>query len=250
MVLFIKHIPIEGPGRLEEYFRKRELTSTTIDLSRKDALPSDFHDIQAVITLGGPMNVYEDIKYPFLKEEDDFLRKIIRENIPLLGICLGSQLIAKAAGAVVKKAKQKELGWSAVQLTADGKVDPLFAGIKEDLEVFQWHEDTFGIPIGATLLGSSMDCPHQVFRLGSCVYGLQFHLEVTKDMIRDWIKEYFDAADASLKKKAEEMLSGYRKNEKKYHDQFEIICENFVKIILKENYHAKRLPGLHIVLGR
>ena len=104
MILIIKHIEHEGSGTIEEFFRRHGFSVKTVELSRGDFLPDDVSSLEAVVSMGGPMNVYEEDIYPFLKEEDIFIKKIVREEIPFLGICLGSQLLAKAAGAKVTTA--------------------------------------------------------------------------------------------------------------------------------------------------
>src|SRR3989344_5034438 len=98
MILIIKHIEIEGPGTIEGYLKQKGYALKTINLHDGNKLPNDFNGVEAIVSLGGPMNVYEEDKFPFLKEEDAFLKKAIKEEIPTLGICLGSQLIAKASG--------------------------------------------------------------------------------------------------------------------------------------------------------
>ncbi len=196
-----------------------------VDLSKADLLPSDLSDIKAVISLGGPMNVYEEDKFPFLKDEDKLLKEALRNEIPILGVCLGAQLLAKASGAKVVKAKEKEIGWHEVKLTAEGKIDPLFAGFPPELKVFQWHEDTFDIPLEGILLAGSKVCPNQAFRVGENAYGLQFHLEVAPDMIESWIFRYKGNADLN------ETKDYARKTEK----QIEILCANFNKLV-KQRY--------------
>lgn len=192
MILIIKHIFIEGPGVITDFFRDTRWQTEVVELERGDKLPYDPKDVEAIISLGGPMNVYEEEKFPFLKVEDRFLKEAIKLEIPILGICLGSQLLAKAAGARVGKAREKEIGWYKVNFTEEGMKDPLFEGLGRGLEVFQWHEDQFDVPPEGVLLAESKTCPNQAFKLGKNAYGLQFHIEVTPDMIESWIKEYLD----------------------------------------------------------
>jgi GMP synthase (glutamine-hydrolysing) len=136
------------------------------------------------------MNVYEEDLYPFLREEDLFIKEAIQRGKQILGICLGSQLIAKALGARVFKAPVKEIGWYDVSLTKTGANDSLFSNLSKIFSVFQWHGDTFEIPKGGKLLVTSTSVPHQAFQYGDNTYGLQFHLEVTEEMIREWMETY------------------------------------------------------------
>lgn len=182
MILVIKHVPQEGPGSIAEFFKEVK----TIELHRGDLLPSDVSGIDAVFIMGGPMNVYEEDKYPFLKDEDRFIKLLVREGIPTIGICLGAQLLAKACGAKVYKAPLKEIGWCAVELTEDGLKDSLFDEVPARFKVLQWHEDTFDIPEHGVLLAVGENCRNQAFRVGTCAYGFQFHIEVTPKMIIDW----------------------------------------------------------------
>jgi GMP synthase-like glutamine amidotransferase len=138
------------------------------------------------------MGVYDEAMYPFLRQEHDFLQRAIAQQVPLLGICLGSQLLAKALGARVYRNPQKEIGWYTVDLTAAGCTDPLFAGIDSPVRVFQWHGDAFELPAGATALASSPLCTHQAFRYGDRVYGLLFHLELTPEIIHSWLDTFRD----------------------------------------------------------
>ena len=136
-------------------------------------------------TYGWPMDVYEEDKYSFLKAEDDFIRAVLKREVPFSGICLGSQLLAKACGAHVTKAPQREMGFIPIQITNEGKEDVLFQGIDNGLQAFQWHEDMFEVPKGGRLLAESDSCPHQAFRMGPSAYGLQFHIEITQKSIFD-----------------------------------------------------------------
>ncbi len=143
------------------------------------------------------MNVYEEDRYPFLRGKDLLIKEAIQRGKHILGICLGAQLIAKALGAKVTKAPSKEIGWYDVSLTEEGCRDPLFASLPKTFPVFQWHEDTFEIPRGGKLLATSTAVPSQAFRYGENAYGLQFHLEVTTEMIRAWMEEYEEEAPSS-----------------------------------------------------
>jgi len=227
VILVIKHISIEGPGTAGDFFEDKGRKIRTIELDRGQDLPPDLSKIEAVILLGGPMNVYEEGKYPFLKDEDAFLKKAIRENVPTLGICLGAQLLAKACGVKVKKAKEKEIGWYKVSSTDEGRKDPLLAGIASEFDAFQWHEDTFEIPSDAALLATSNSCRNQAVRFCKNIYGLQFHIEVTGSMIKDWVKEYTESSDPRSQQRDRRMLAQYTKVKEKFNKVADLIYRNF-----------------------
>ena len=190
--LVLQHMAIEGPGTLAPYLEARGWTIETVALYAGARPPEDARGYQAVIVMGGPMGVYDEAAYPFLRAEQHFLRCAMAQDVPLLGICLGSQLLAKALGARVYRNAQKEIGWYTVDLTPAGAADPLFAGLPLSLPVFQWHSDAFDLPAGAIPLASSPLCAHQAFRYGDRVYGLLFHLELTPAMIHTWIETFQD----------------------------------------------------------
>ncbi len=228
-ILIIKHIEIEGPGSIEEFFRNTAWNLKIINLGKGEKFLDSLQDIEAIISLGGPMNVYEETRYPFLKNENAFLRKVLKEEIPVLGICLGAQLLAKACGAKIRKADTKEIGWYKVNLTDGGRCDPLFAGLPKELTVFEWHADTFEIPKGAQLLAESESCPNQVFRFGKNAYGMQFHIEVTPNMIETWINQYAKEEIAEVDGK-NMLIEAYKRNEI-FQRQADLIYLNFARII-------------------
>ncbi len=150
-----------------------------------DQLP-EIGTISALIVLGGAMGANDDHKYQFLADLKQLICAVVADGIPYLGICLGGQLLAAALGAKVVSNRWEELGTLPVQLTDAGQKDLLFRGIAVSFTTFQWHHDSFDLPDGATLLASSSACPHQAFRFGTTAWGLQFHPEVTEQIIRDW----------------------------------------------------------------
>ncbi len=190
--LVLQHIGCEDLGTIEQAMIHRGISYRYVRLFDGDPLPEDIKNYSGLIILGGPMNVYEEDVYPYLKDEDILIKEAVKRRIPVLGICLGGQLIAKATGAKVNKGAKKEIGWYDLLLTPGGKADKVFKNSPERLTVFQWHGDTFDIPSDATHLAGSVLFPNQAFRIGDNIYGLQFHLEVTQKMISRWINEYKD----------------------------------------------------------
>ena len=187
-VLVIVHVASEGPGTLGTFLESVGARIHTVRLYAGESLPDRPDAFQAVVSMGGPMNVYEEETYPYLIAENDFLQRTLRAGIPGLGICLGSQMIAKAAGARVELSVAREIGWSTVSLTPEGRADALFRGLPDTLDVLQWHSDMFHVPEGGTLLAGSTVCPHQAFRCGN-MYGLQFHVEVTDTILSEWFAD-------------------------------------------------------------
>jgi GMP synthase-like glutamine amidotransferase len=188
-VLIIKHIAIEGPGLIQDCLRQEKIPFFILNLEPGIHFPK-IDSFTHLVILGGPMNVYEEDRYPFLKDEDLFVKEAIQRGKSILGICLGAQLIAKALGAKVLKAPVKEIGWYDVSLTEEGSKDPFFSNLPNTFPVFQWHEDTFEIPKLGKLIATSSAVPYQAFRYGEKAYGLQFHLEVTEGMIGEWLDTY------------------------------------------------------------
>ncbi len=191
-VLAIQHVACEPMGLLEEFLEEYRIDYQYVRPYLGEPVPQSPFGIDCLVAMGGPMNVYEHTAYPFLLDEDVLIRNCLEERVPILGICLGSQLLAKAAGAQVRTGHAKEIGWRPIRLTPEAQADPVFAGMEEEFPVFHWHGDTFDLPEGATLLAGSETYPHQAYRLGYNAYALQFHVEVTEPMIRQWCAEYPD----------------------------------------------------------
>ncbi|MCD4781206.1 MAG: type 1 glutamine amidotransferase [Candidatus Omnitrophica bacterium] len=232
MILFIKNIDIEGPETLGLFFISKGYAIEIFDLSRGDALPQDLSGFDAVIVLGGAMNVYEEEKHSFLKAEDELIRKVLFQKIPFLGLCLGSQLLAKACGAQVVPSPRKEVGFSKITLTPEGQRDELFEGLPKSIEVFQWHEDMFQLCPQATLLAQAEACPHQAFRVGPNAYGLQFHVEITPESIESWSRTYLGDEERVYMAKTQKMLYDYRNIKDRFDHYAQIIYGNFLNIIL------------------
>lgn len=192
-VLAFRHVPFEGLGRIEPELVYRGIEFDYADLYAAAAPRRTPADYDALIFMGGPMSVNDNL--PYLRQEEEYIRQAISRGMPVLGVCLGSQLIARALGAQVRRNPAKEIGWFDLTLTPTGRADPLLAGFGDRERVFHWHGETFDMPPGAELLASSERCRNQAFRVGSTVYGMQFHLEVTPAMIAAWCLEDENCGD-------------------------------------------------------
>lgn len=149
------------------------------------AAPDRAEAYDALLAFGGSMHPDEDDRHGWLAAEEAFLREALAEDVPVLGVCLGGQMLARAAGAQVARASAPEIGWHEVELTPAGRADPVLAVLPPRFEAFQWHHYAFGVPAGGVELAAS-GCCTQVFRLGRA-WALQFHAEVTRAMIHDWV---------------------------------------------------------------
>ncbi len=231
MFLIIKHIDIEGPGTLGDFLKERGVEFKVLELGAGEALPTNLSGIEAVVVLGGPMNVDEEDKYPFLAAENAFIQRVLKQEIPFLGICLGSQLLAKAAGASVGKSPVKEIGWYHIKLTDQGKHDPFFKGFQQGEPIYHWHGDMFEVPAGAQLLATASGCPHQAIKVGKNAYGLQFHVEVTDKSIKEWCDEYIEKDIPGRRDHAKSMLDDYWKYKSSFERQAQTIYQNFLGIV-------------------
>jgi len=240
MILIVKHIDIEGPGTFGDFLKSKGEPYQIVELGAGEPLPDDPKKFKAVIVLGGPMNVDEEDKYSFLKPENEFIQKVLKAEIPYLGICLGSQLLAKAAGAKVVKSPVKEIGWYTVELTKDGQQDPLFKGYNPADPIYHWHGDMFQIPSNGKLLARASGCPHQAMKVGKNAYGLQFHVEVTDKSIKEWCDEYVANDLPGRPEHAKSMMDDYWKYKKKFDAQANTLYDNFLKIV---NLHTSRGCG-------
>jgi GMP synthase (glutamine-hydrolysing) len=170
-------------GLLGNALRERGIHHRALDLARGEPVPRDLRGVGGLIVLGGPMAAYEPEKHAFLRSETALIEKAIAAGRPVLGICLGAQLIAQVLGARVYPGDKREVGWGPVTLTDDGRDDPLFAGGDSTLTVFHLHGDTYELPPDAVNLATSPLYEQQAFRWGEIVYGFQFHLEFTESII-------------------------------------------------------------------
>jgi len=195
--LAIRHVPHESLGTLQYYLESAGIDCEYLDAFQTPAPHFNPADWAALIVLGGPMNVDQTDRFPFLAWETGWIRQALDAQLPLLGICLGAQLLARSLGSRVYPNGVKEIGWYPIQITPDGQQDLLFAGSQPIESAFHWHGDTFDLPTGAKLLAFSELCRNQAFRFGPSAWGLQFHLEMTGEMIDEWLTEPCNSGELS-----------------------------------------------------
>ncbi len=182
----LHHAPFEGLGCIKDWIDSRKFTlSSTFLYESNDLPPLDEFDL--LIIMGGPMGVYEEDKYPWLRKEKTFIKSAIEKGKIVLGICLGSQLVAEVLGAKVYMNKFKEIGWFQVNFMKEVQNNSLFNFFPDELIVFHWHGDTYDLPPGGIHLAQSIGCKNQGFIFKDRVIGLQFHLEVTPESLNEMI---------------------------------------------------------------
>lgn len=223
-VLIIKNIVSEGPGTIAEYLDGRGIPYEIIELyDCKTGIP-DVRNFSHLVVMGGPMAVYEMDEHAFLSYESAIIRAFIKYKKPVLGICLGAQMIADALKGKVYKGGIQELGWSQVDISDEGMNDPLISSLAVNdrpvAEVFQWHGDTFDIPAKAVRMASSKEYENQAFRYEAHVYALQFHIEVTPAMIRDWFADSPDSDAGRMIAETERLFPEYRTRAMNFYERF------------------------------
>ncbi len=194
-VLVFRHVLHEPCGRIGAVLDSRNIEWSYADLWKSSQEDVCVDRATGLIVMGGPMSVNDPL--PWLRLEESYIRQAISARIPILGLCLGAQLLAKCLGARVSPLGRKEIGWHPIRLREPAWNDPLFSGLQPVELVFQWHGDTFGLPSGAEWLAENDLCPNQAFRYGSNCYGLQFHPEVTPQIIATWLQQ--DSACGDLR---------------------------------------------------
>jgi len=186
-ILVCQHVAHEVLGTLDPLLRRAGFRIRYVNFARSPQAEPALDGYRGLVVLGGPMSANHGDRFPFLTTEIRLIEEAMRRNLPVLGICLGAQLIAKTLGASVYPNREKEIGWFEVSPAAEAARDPLLRHLSGVENIFQWHGDTFDLPHRAAHLASSELCVNQAFRYGASVYGLQFHLEVDEPMIRRWL---------------------------------------------------------------
>lgn len=187
---YLKHVSFEGLGSMENMFVERGCKLSRTCMYEDQSFPSA-HDMDALIVMGGPMGIGDDHQYPWLSLEKEFIESVIKRDIPVLGICLGAQLIANVLGAAVVKNAHEEIGWFPVNRTKE-LIDSRLEQLPLRFDAMHWHGDTFDIPEGASNFISSAACPNQGFIYGDSALALQFHLEMLPSHVQTIYQECGD----------------------------------------------------------
>ena len=187
--------------------------------------PRPIDDYGAVFIFGGAMHADQDDHHPWLHEENLFIRRLLDLHVPVLGVCLGAQLIAKAAHAPVGPAAEPEIGWCSVELCEGARADPLLGVLPCRFDAFQWHFYTYGLPAGAVELAGSSVCT-QAFRLGEAAWGIQFHAEVTLQQSLGWFEEAGDELPCT----AEELIAATERRIAEWNELGRRLCGGFLEI--------------------
>lgn len=184
-ILIFRHAPHEGPGYLADYLGHRRLPWRLIRIDQNDPIPSSIDGVSGLVFMGGPMSVNDPL--PWIPPVLRLIREAVGADIPVLGHCLGGQLISKALGGAITKNPVKEFGWLPVSRVDSSAAKPWLDALPAAFEVFHWHGETFSIPPGATRILASSDCANQAFVIGKTL-AFQCHVEMTGDMVREWAR--------------------------------------------------------------
>jgi len=184
-ILIFRHAPHEGPGYLADFLGRHRRPWRLIRIDRNDPIPSSIDGVSGLVFMGGPMSVNDPLPWipPVLK----LIREAVSADVPVLGHCLGGQLISKALGGAITKNPVKEIGWLPVSRVDSPAAKPWLDGLPAEFEVFHWHGETFSIPPGATRILTSSDCANQAFVIGKTL-AFQCHIEMTGEMVREWAR--------------------------------------------------------------
>ena len=204
---YLQHVPFEDLANIERWAKSRGHDISRTRLFSDDPLP-ELSSFDWLMVMGGPMNIYEHERYPWLEGEKEFIRQAIAAGKIVLGICLGAQLMADVLGGSVIANEHKEIGWFEVRLTVEGRSSPLFSALPDRFTAFHWHGDTFQIPPGAARTAESRACINQAFVLGKAV-GLQFHLESSQESLDHLLENCADELrDGPFVQRVEELAAG------------------------------------------
>jgi GMP synthase (glutamine-hydrolysing) len=197
VVRVLQHIGPEGPGRIADALTERGIGIAVTRPDLGEPVPARLDGTAGLLVMGGPMGVYEVEQYPYLADEQRLIEHALREEIPVLGVCLGSQLLAATLGARVAPGPRKEIGWFEVTASDAATKDPVLGRAPSRFVALHWHGDVFDLPSGAVSLARSELTTHQAFRFGERAHGLLFHLEAKPDQVEQMAREFADELSAA-----------------------------------------------------
>lgn len=191
--LIIQHVACETAGEIDFALTELGVARETVKVFADQTVPADLRDATCLVIMGGPMSVNDASLLPHIRDEMRLVESALKANVPILGVCLGSQLLASVLGASVRSAPRKEIGWHEVTVSEEGRGDPLFRNFAPRFDALHWHGEVYELPGGAVHLASSQLTSIQAFRYGKAAYGVLFHMEVTKrglcEMTNSFVEE-------------------------------------------------------------
>ena len=204
-VIALQHVPCEGVGTIGEVLRGRGVHIRVVCVHRGDRVPSGLDGARGLVIMGGPLSAYETDRFPHLREELRLIEGALHAGVPVLGVCLGSQLLAAALGARVYAAGHSEIGWYDVRLRTATRADAMWKDVEETFPALHWHGDIFDLPRQGVSLARSAMTEHQAFRWGERAYGLLFHIEVSRPHVEAMVRAFHDEIGPA---RAASILSG------------------------------------------
>ncbi len=232
-VWILQHAECESLGLIASALKAANILPKYIRTFEGQSIPQALDGAAGLVVMGGPMGVYEHDRYSFLREEMCLIEDALGNEKPILGVCLGSQLLAAALGATVKPGKQKEIGWFPITLTESAQRDPLWHGIASPFVAYHWHGDIFDLPYGATALASSALTECQAFHYGANAYGFLFHLEVAETIIQEMVATFADEL-AGVRKSGREIIENSKAYLPHLHQVGNRVFRRWTSLINKE----------------
>jgi GMP synthase-like glutamine amidotransferase len=225
-VKIVRHVGHEGPGYLADFLDRRGIAHELIAIDRGDSVPTDLAGTCGLVFMGGPMSVNDPL--PWIAPATELIRCAIAADVPVLGHCLGGQLMAKALGVRVTRNPVPEIGWHAVEIVDGDVAKSWLAGLPATFPVYHWHGETFELPAGATHVLRSADCRHQAFALGKHL-ALQCHVEMTAKMIEEWVERAAELTPARTVQSAAEMLRDVERRTSALHRVADVLYERWIQ---------------------
>ena len=233
-IRIFRHVNCEGPGYFAEVLDHYSIPFELVCIDQGDTLPPQIDDVSGLVFMGGPMSVNDDL--PWIKQELELIKNAVDADLPVLGHCLGGQLIGKALGGTISANPVKEIGWLPVQKIVTKDSNDWLNGMPDQTTMFHWHGETFSIPTGATAILKSQHCAHQGFAYGKTL-ALQCHVEMTTSMVSEWATLYKDelAHPDETVQSYEEMVSDLEYKVKSLQNAANVLYHRWLKPIREQN---------------